>query len=278
MDPTFWVEMDSAIDNINLVLPAAGSPKFEKLKLKVAFGTERAKAVLDRLSSPALDVEMDILASVLHSGISGSGLFVVSGGSAQLREDCFNSHVDILSENTRDSMIEMSWFSVANPDFGLGILSHEIGHFMSKGLRNIGLHNYQEKKIPITGTAFYKSLSCVANRNPMNMNPMNSENTNEFFMAEEDWADHFSAQVLTELGDMNQTGSKFPNMACAMFQRKDGSYSWQSDFAATSRVPDKHSPVLLRMLSIGIDRGNLPLECSPLKKLLWQPDQKTSCE
>jgi len=150
--------------------------------------------------------------------------------------------------------VNVSAFSVILPEIGVSVVAHEFGHVVAHKLR--ALH----AEAPGT-SKFTSSLNCVAKRNPFvtefkELKP--DENTT---WSNEDWADHFSSLVILEMKKRNSLWTRSElSLACGLVESSD-------NFKKNELKPadnDPHSSNLLRLLLIGLDRGDLRAECRPL--------------
>lgn len=152
--------------------------------------------------------------------------------------------------------INISWASLAFQEYTVGVMAHELGHVVSNKIR----------MLPSTSDAmnFYESLSCVASRNPFVGKPVQLSKFDNTTWSEEDWADHFAAQVMTEMGrNKSQWVESAKNMACGMIMNDDKAYLLNS---MAPGIGDPHSSGLLRVFMLGGDLGTLPNSCQSILK------------
>lgn len=184
----------------------------------------------------------------------------ISGADAESRAPelasfCQNLPVEPSTDatNPRSGRISLSWFTINYPDVGVGIMAHEIGHAVSGFIRGLP-----------KADAFTESLSCVARRNPFGPAPAATlglrENTR---WSEEDWADRFSAWVVSDLRARGQLAPlRLMNLGCALV-----GVDREMTYGGNRLTPgenDPHSSGLLRLLMIANDLGKLHPDCAPL--------------
>lgn len=152
-------------------------------------------------------------------------------------------------------MITMSWQSTMFPEFGAGIMAHELGHAISRAVGESS-----------PGNETYKNTrTCVISRH---RDLLSEEHKNESVdrFQEEDWADEFGTTVLIEL---KKTWPFVKNSGCLYLTMKDKKYTGLilQDVANT----DTHSSSFLRTLVAQDKLGQLPASC--LKALTPQETQ-----
>lgn len=150
-------------------------------------------------------------------------------------------------------LINVSAFTVSNPEVGVGILAHEIGHALTGSFLN-----YSNKA---DGRLLKDERLCVRDRNP-NFNGLNDKTNSAFpffefdsLWSEEDFADYFSSRVTKNL--------KVKNFSCALLQMKDGVYL-TDQMSLEPKSGDPHSSGLLRLLESSRDLKAIPSECAEL--------------
>lgn len=173
-------------------------------------------------------------------------------------------------------VVSLSWFTAAFPQYGVGITAHEVGHLVSGFIRNMGSREKNRPRIE----RFRESLSCVANRNIFLQSPLElwgkEDSTLENSQwSEEDWADHFSSQVLVELKNRNLVEAKYlQNFGCALVSGKNGNYEAKLEPAHG----DVHSSGLLRLLTIARETGKAMKLCEGLLQEAFPPKRNSVCE
>lgn len=163
--------------------------------------------------------------------------------------------------------ISVSWFSVAYPEVGVGIVAHEVGHVTSSFMANFERSGYIPKK------GFSKVWSCVANRNPFAKGNVPDSNYTTMW-AEEDFADLFSSRVMAELESQGYPVSK--NMGCALVDDGGDFYSRTNQLQPSESDP--HSSGALRVLMIAHDRKAMTPECRPLENWIQSKGRPMTCE
>ncbi|MNL08671.1 hypothetical protein D3C87_1294030 [compost metagenome] len=108
-------------------------------------------------------------------------------------------------------MITMSWQSAMFPEFGAGIMAHELGHAVSRAVGEA-----------TPGNETYKNTrSCVISKHQDLLSAdKKNESVNRY--QEEDWADEFAATVVSEL---NQTWPYAKNYGCLMMSMENKKYT-----------------------------------------------------
>lgn len=192
------------------------------------------------------------------------------GNARQIVETCEKLPVDPVSDATVTSLgkISISWFSLNHPEYTPAVLAHEIGHTLSRAARL-----QQEFSGADSNQAFAQSLTCVANRNPSQKTSVERLKKGAHTQwSEEDWADHFSAQVMNELKHEHSSLYYRDNMGCALVKEDLNGYQ-ENTLIGTD--DDSHSNGILRVLQIGIDRNDLPASCMELYRSQTQGKQLT---
>jgi hypothetical protein len=143
-----------------------------------------------------------------------------------------------------DSRVLLSWQSVMWPQFGAGIMAHEIGHVVKAAVEASGALN--------------SSLACKQKEHE------------KFYGAssgtlhdEEDWADTFSVSVLKQL---DKTWPYAKNFACAMLSMNPDTGHFADDaLDATTEFGESHSSSIFRLLQVEVALGHtLPPSCRAL--------------
>lgn len=156
---------------------------------------------------------------------------------------------------TLTGKISVSWYSLAFPDRGTGILAHELGHVISSFIRDL------QVKSPSSQSRFSESLSCVANRNPFVTGKFHLSAKDNSTWSEEDWADHFAVLVMDELAARKSSAAQnVLGVACALM-------SHQKDYQENKLAPaekDTHSSGLLRLLMFAKDSNQMTSQCQKI--------------
>ena len=113
------------------------------------------------------------------------------GSASKIKKACEALPIQTVSDYTLTSQgkIAISWFTAAYPALGVSIFAHEVGHVVSQSIRELQIRGTDAAK-------FSNVLSCVANRNPFVIEPINLSKMENTSWSEEDWADHFSSMVM----------------------------------------------------------------------------------
>lgn len=235
--------LHSALKGVRFALPLSFADQF---KIFMNSYSDRNHFPINAVTS---DDEMAAVLSLLEN----------SGGDEN--EDDYDPCKDWKDPSLNDAAhttlgeIRVSPFSAIVPTIGVGIVAHEIGHVMSENLRRI-LSEGQSH--------FLDSLNCVAKRNPFWLEAKTLTVQQDSRWSEEDWADHFSTLVIRE---MKRQGSPWTrqdlNIGCGLIDSANGFANNKLE----SNAGDAHSSDLMRLLVIGLERGDLPVKhCAPLLK------------
>jgi len=255
-DPATLQSLHSAIDKLEFSYPTSSAERIDsvravmrseqgKLQKKWAAIKEnnRNAQLLDALST-FMDSEAETLEQQIYS-------------KSNLLKACEELPTYPITDaaNTFAGKVFVGWYSLAFPQRGASILGHEIGHALSRKLRD------QQLAKPSTNRTFTESLTCVANRNPFVLNPSTIQGRDDTTWSEEDWADHFSALVMNELSAKGSALGTAPNLACSLINDSKGSYVGNQLEPVGKRT---HSEPLLRLLMYAQDRNQLTSECRVL--------------
>lgn len=137
--------------------------------------------------------------------------------------------------------ISLSWPTVKYPEFGVGVIAHELGHLVSTAMGRT------------SSSQFRQIRQCTVMRHLSPSNPSFVGNMN---YVEEDWADTFAAQVLRGI-------SSRKNFAC-IFLAKDGSTYGSEEQPLSlenSNRSDTHSADFFRAIQFQLELGSLPASC-----------------
>lgn len=139
---------------------------------------------------------------------------------------------------SRLKILNLSWPTIQHPELGVGILAHEVGHIVS-------YHFGASEK----GCLLAKQNYSVQ-------------------YTEEDFADLFSAEVLSRL---NYTigSTKLGNLSCALLPY-DQKYGWLAGTLTNSNSTDTHSSSFYRLLAFGTMTTGLTPQCTDHLKALNQ--------
>ncbi|MGZ3723000.1 MAG: hypothetical protein ACXVA9_08730 [Bdellovibrionales bacterium] len=246
------------IAKLEFSLPDTNEENYERIRSAFAAVERSAKRgeYLQKNSGPETD-QLTVVGALMDGGFltkSGNKEPDVYGDQSVIKDACDKLSLHTISDFTLTSLgkISLSWFSAGYPESGVGIIAHEIGHAISKLARNQQIANDGNK-------AFSESLTCVAKRNPFFTGRVErlSQNWNSYW-SEEDWADHFSSKVLTQMAADGDPWASPRNYACTLVKNSEGAYH---DETLAPAIDDTHSSGALRLLMIGYDRENLPQSC-----------------
>lgn len=184
---------------------------------------------------------------------------------------------------TFGNAISTSWLSIKFPEYGVGIVAHEIGHAVS-----MHLHRRYSDRIPSADQMdpFSRSQECIANRNPLVENKIDFSalsagelrRWNIGQWSEEDWADHFSIMVMDKLKKMNPK-IKIKTFSCAMLEHDPK--TCLSRINSARAIGDVHSPALLRHLLLlhdGTIKKEKVKECSRILERLNYDGRNLVCK
>lgn len=236
------------IDGVKFVLPENPDVIISETKRAIRRVTDSTRDGLENLKSESEKIDDDLMMvslTIAQAGLSNNGDSLV-----KLCEKFPDSTAGDFAV-TALGKIRLSWYTAVYRDFGVGIIAHELGHVVSAGLRAIGKASGAPQ--------FLESLSCVANRNPFVVQPVQLSYAENTLSSEEDWADRFSSAVIMELRKTpGSWGSLSRNYACALVVDDGDQYGFNSMFPVQG---DKHSSGFLRSLMVAQDTGTLPKTC-----------------
>lgn len=187
----------------------------------------------------------------------------------KMMQACQNLPVETISDYAITSLgkINVSWFSANYPEIGVSVLAHEVGHVVSAILR-------QDADRGVFHQRFIDSVSCVGNRNPYVMTPVDFKARTETAWSEEDWADYFSSLVIEDLKLKHNPFFSQKNKGCALLADAGESYLIKNFDPA---IGDTHSSGALRLLFIGNDRKMLAPSCQKFLNPLEKVNRKIHC-
>ncbi|HRO66349.1 MAG TPA: hypothetical protein PL182_02160 [Pseudobdellovibrionaceae bacterium] len=143
----------------------------------------------------------------------------------------------------RDGLIQIGWQSSLFPEIGAGIMAHEIGHIVSGRVESKAEGNGEYKQV----------RQCSAKRHGF----LTGKSASQY--AEEDWADHFAADVIRELSLMGTHGENF---GCALLRLEEDRAEYGDLKLFDPRGADTHSESILRALLIEKKlKGRIPVSC-----------------
>ncbi|MBX2989316.1 MAG: hypothetical protein KF802_15615 [Bdellovibrionaceae bacterium] len=263
-------EVNQVIDNLSVIMPESASEIQRTIELEIE------KVGLSHLA----DQEM-LKQGLLDKIVFLKKIYSLEDGTENqqpLQRVCAEAGETTTFSDYALPMLKrvsISWSSINQPEVGLGVLAHEIGHVVSYALANAGT------KSP----GFATTRACTVNRNPFKMNvssveevQQNLRTPQEFESAEEDWADYFSNLVMNEVrrdrsGRAAQAGVK--NMACALVVDSGALYSAKNTFRPHKN--DNHSSGLLRLLMGAADSGQMTDACRPFMDYAAANNRSLTC-
>lgn len=186
------------------------------------------------------------------------------------KEDTFDSTKEIckayasrtLSDHiyTAHGASYLSWLTLKFPEYGIGIIAHEMGHYVSRILSNMGseakgkFYLGLSEEVPV-----WEQRRCV---NDLHVASIKVEA--EGIKTEEDWADYFGAKISKSLLNGRDW---IKNFGCALNEEQDASY-----VTSQQDTDDSHSNDFFRTILIEkAMRGRLPSVCAV-------PEAKKLCD
>ncbi len=184
--------------------------------------------------------------------------------------DVCGSHLEFaLSDRiiSKISQTNVSWASVRFPKYGIGIVAHELGHFVASTLKDIGASQNGpyyfglNENLPIWEDRFCintpsKLLIYMDSKVPKGLPA-----AEERLFTEEDWADYFGAKITSEFSK-KQTWIK--NFGCALVP-EDNAGEYVSTLLPNSQAV--HSTALKRVLLIQkASNAQMPKSCEKIIK------------
>lgn len=248
----------TAIDKTRFVMPPKNDIGLQKFRAKILRHRDFIAEQRNFLKSGSAEVDNFLaVTSVIRTQMQLET-------KAKLLEDSIKTDCDIETQTFTDfavpafDQVNVSWASLAFPEYSIGILSHELGHIVSGEIRTLGLTK------PKSITAFTESLNCVANRNPFQEDDVKLSKFENTEWSEEDWADHFSAFVMTDLKKRKSIWiDNSKNIGCALVAGEGKEYGLNG---INPTPGDVHTAPLMRMFMIESDRGQQTPACQSLYK------------
>ncbi len=185
-----------------------------------------------------------------------------------LKKACLALPSSVISDATipQTGNIFVSWYSVNYPDLGAAILAHEMGHIVS----------YKLRQLPeAANQGFTNTLNCTANRNPFVPQPRAIKAKENTVWSEEDFADHFSTEVMNQLRREGSSLASGKNMGCGLISNSTNSYDIENEIMPA--LNDSHSSGFLRLLMIGQDFNKQTPECQSVLNKIQSPYQAPRC-
>ena len=246
-----------AVSKIEFALPDPNTQLAKNLKAAVLNAAASVSRTEILMAAPGPDTDQLLLQLLALSSANGQKPGANNfDGASTVKKACDDLPIATVSDYTLTSLgkIAISWYTAAYPAVGVSIFAHEVGHVVSHAIRD------QQIKGGIAAK-FTNVLSCVANRNPFVMEPVNLSKQNNTNWSEEDWADHFSSMVMNYMMETKNKWASPVNKGCALVENDSKTYLEKT---LQPGAGDPHSSGILRLLFIGTDRGSLPAVCSPL--------------
>jgi hypothetical protein len=241
---TFKALVPEVLQTVSSILPANDKAQ-EKLKtLIIGYPKMAGDIVLDWQNElRSATAEAQSTANVTK-GLSPAGLKTLILLKSAMNNKNKQSVCDsIISLEVSDmsipgsTQLNVSWFSVRYPMFGVGILAHEIGHI-----------------VQANSDAFETQKSCIVDRQD---DDLKSKKSMSAFNMNEEFADMISAKVVKQLEPKLQF--KAQNFGC-YFASMD-----KSQMELVNVSPAGHSSGLFRALTIAnLDGKKIPASCADL--------------
>lgn len=262
--------VNNIVDQIKFVLPLKNELILKKFRDQIV--TKNAR--LDRMVQIVEKNDQESGAQILVLKLikdQMARLQVASLMNESLDSTCESIKPDTVTDHAISALgkISLSWMTLAYPEMGIGVIAHELGHIVSQALRmSSALGNQNE--------AFNQSLSCVANRNPFQVEVASLKNFEDTTWSEEDWADHFSSLVINEMQRRQpKLKSDAINLSCLTINQENSSYAKNT---LEPNAGDGHSKGLLRLLMVAQDRGTMTPACQPLLEYASANNRALRCE
>jgi hypothetical protein len=146
-------------------------------------------------------------------------------------------------------LIQMGWQTALFPEVGIGIVSHELAHIVSKRVSEMRTNEiYDYTDVKTCSTSLHADLNRV----------LQIPGTDEGFQ-EEDWADAFAA---TTLKSLKKAGAPVKNFSCALVGLNPKQTGFAPQFLLDDTGLDTHSTGLLRALQLNRSLGGeVPRSC-----------------
>lgn len=222
------------LKDIRLQLPPAKEELISSWKGYLSESENQIRSSITELKKLNLEDQEDLESLyyiLINNNLSRSLFSDVSSFCNQSRPQFLNDHALPVGRS-----IVLSWPTVVNPDYGLPIVAHELGHIVSEEIHDVLA---TEKK-------------CLAEK----------QDTNQYL--EEDFADLFSGELMKSLEKSKKyTTSK--NMGCALIfpESIDAISNWPPAIYSTQNTTptDTHSSGFYRLLALSQFSENLTSEC-----------------
>lgn len=212
---------------IEFLLPGSREPFLADMKRSFQVSTSTYDAAIRELKKKDLTDP-----SVLSSIFATSMVFTDVDLFEEALEFCDQAKPPKLSDAALSQlkMINLSWPTLMHPEFGIGIVAHELGHVAS-GNWNTYLQN--EK-------------SCL----------MKKQGLEKYI--EEDFADLFATEVIRRM-NYKINGEAVGNFACALHGRTDT--GWEVGDLKNSNAVDTHASTFYRLLAVASRSTGLTNQC-----------------
>lgn len=218
----------------------------DQLNFQIQFPTDKNQSLIDWTQQLGLQqVDTDItLQKIKNLKISEAGIpaalfmyltlngvensmFSEALAFCDKTEPAFLNDAALLSQNK----IQLSWPTITNPEIGLGIIAHEVGHIVS----------YQ----------FPETVKSVKNC-------LQVKRSTDLY-DEEDFADVFSTAVMNKLTS-HQPELKTKNMSCGLLERdKKG---WVAGTLVNPNRFDSHSSGFYRLMAVAKLSNSMTSQCA----------------
>ncbi|MFS4457993.1 hypothetical protein [Bdellovibrio sp. HCB2-146] len=261
-----WIDQELA--KINFVHEATREERLQDVLNRIVEMRENAEKSLKQMRVGS--EELTVVAAAINYLTDKKSIRTKLVEESELKKTCNALPSSVISDSTlpQSGNISVSWFSVNYPEVGLAILAHEFGHIVSHRLRLLPAAD---------STAFTKTLNCVANRNPFVPAPEPMKAADNTVWSEEDFADHFSAEVMNELRRQGHSmAAQSKNMGCSLIGNKSTEYLASN--VLTPTLNDTHSSGVLRLLMMGQDLGTLTPQCGMILNRIQSSFQAPRCQ
>lgn len=218
----------------------------DQLNFQIQFPTDKNQSLIDwtqQLSLQQVDTDITLqkiknlkiseagipAALFMYLALNGTenSLFAEALAFCDKTEPAFLNDAAFLSQNK----IQLSWPTITNPEIGLGIIAHEVGHIVS----------YQ----------FPDTVKSVKNC-------LQLKRSTDLY-SEEDFADVFSTAVMNKM-IFKQPELKTKNMSCGLIERdKNG---WVAGTLVNPNRFDTHSSSFYRLIAVSKLSNSMTSQCT----------------
>ncbi len=240
-------EVLQAIDKVTLMLPPTKQQTAAAISRILKSKVHASKIAQDRISKLDTNNQEDrelvlLMLAGAYSGPQSKG----EGAFENVKEFCLENSAEGISDAAYTSyqVVNVGWRSVLYPQFGYGIVAHELGHVISAADSASMRSQFSQVK------------SCL------------QKNQDSTSYLEEDIADLFAAEMI-KLKPTHQA-----NYSCLLLQQDDGKYS---DLQMSSDKDGVHSSSFYRLISVDSQLNKLKPACRTAKNSSVEGKRMQSC-